>query len=54
MSNPDPATAKPAREHEDPQSSGPNLMLIYSLLGLAILIAMIVAAFIVLPFYQHR
>lgn len=39
---------------EDPRSQGPNLTFIYCLLGLALLVAIVVAAFIVLPFYQHR
>jgi hypothetical protein len=38
----------------DEPSQGPNLFLIYGLLGLAFLIAIVVAAFIVLPFYQRR
>ena len=40
---------------EDPQSSkGPNLVLIYSLIAAALLVALAVAALIVLPFYQRR
>lgn len=39
---------------EEPRAPGPNLALIYCLLGLALLVAIVVAAFIVLPFYQHR
>lgn len=35
------------------ESGGPNLKLIYGLILLAILAAIVVAAFIVLPFY-HR
>jgi hypothetical protein len=39
---------------EEQPSKGPNLTLIYSLLGLAILLAIVIAALIVLPFYQRR
>ncbi len=38
---------------EDEPSKGPNLVLIYSLLGAALLVAMGLAVLIVLPFY-HR
>ncbi|HUD57747.1 MAG TPA: hypothetical protein VMR02_21135 [Terracidiphilus sp.] len=41
------------RTQEDEASKGPNLTLIYSLLGAALLIATGLAALIVLPFY-HR
>jgi len=40
--------------HEEPDSPGPNLILIYGLIALAMLVAVAVAAFIVLPFYNHR
>ncbi|MGA2728116.1 MAG: hypothetical protein ABSE96_09905 [Terracidiphilus sp.] len=40
-------------QEEDEPSKGPNLVLIYSLLGAALLIAMGLATMIVLPFY-HR
>lgn len=36
------------------RSQGPNLKLIYSLIGLALVIAMGLAALIVLPFYLRR
>jgi len=39
---------------EETPNSGPNLTLIYSLIVLALLGAIAVAAFIVLPFYNHR
>lgn len=45
MSRPQPA-GEPAK--------GPNLVLIYGLLALALLAAMGVAALIVLPFYRGR
>ena len=40
-------------DEEDEPSQGPNLTLIYSLLGAALLIAMGLAVLIVQPFY-HR
>ena len=39
--------------HED-EPEGPNLKLFYSLIGLALLIAIAIAAMIVLPFYERR
>lgn len=54
MNSPDPVAPRRAEEEEDQPSKGPNLTLIYSLLGLALLIAIAAAAFIVLPFYQRR
>lgn len=39
---------------EDEPNQGPNLVLIYSLIALALLGAIAIAAFIVLPFYNHR
>ena len=54
MNSPDPIAPKPAREDDDTPSTGPNLTLIYSILGLVLLVAMAIAAFIVLPFYQRR
>ena len=39
---------------EDQPTKGPNLVLIYCLLGAALLGAMAVAALIVLPFYRHH
>jgi hypothetical protein len=50
MSSPD----RPSAEDDNETSKGPNLALIYSLLGLALVIALVLAAFIVLPFYQRR
>lgn len=38
---------------EDP-SRGPNLVVIYGLILLAMLVAVAVAAFIVLPFYRRH
>ncbi len=42
-----------ARTKQTNLRKGPNLILIYSLLGAALVIAMVIAALIVLPFY-HR
>jgi len=47
------------RETTDPEQnpasgSGVNLTLIYSLIALALVAAILVAMFIVLPFYQRR
>lgn len=39
---------------EDDRSQGPNLKLIYSLIILAMLIALGIAAWIVMPFYLRR
>lgn len=44
---------KANREEELEERGGPSLILIYSLIVLAMLAAIAVAAFIVLPFY-HR
>ncbi len=44
----------PAQLPDDERGSGINLTLIYSLLGLALLAAIAIAIFIVLPFYHHR
>lgn len=39
---------------QDDEPQGPNLKLMYSLIGLALLLAIGIAAMIVLPFYQRR
>ena len=44
----------PADDREDPPSRGPNLTLIYSLIVLAMIAAIAIAAMIVLPFYNRR
>lgn len=41
-------------EAEEPPSQGPSLVLLYSLIGIALLAAIFIAGLIVLPFYQHR
>jgi len=54
MSNlPKKSDTAPKLEPEQEQK-GPNLILLYALLALALLIAMAVAAMIVWPFYQRR
>ena len=43
--------------HEAPEEDshrGPSLVLIYTLLGVALVTAMAIAVLIVLPFYRHR
>lgn len=52
MKAPDRHAGEPPPDQEP--SQGPNLVLIYSLIGLALLAAIAIAAFIVLPFYNHR
>jgi hypothetical protein len=39
---------------EDDRSQGPNLKLIYSLIVLAMVVALGIAAWIILPFYMRR
>ena len=43
----------PQPENE-PESQGPNLTLMYSLIGLALLLAIGFAVMIVFPFWQRR
>ena len=50
MSNPD----RNLDLEEDAPSRGPNLVLIYSLIALALTAAIGFAVLIVLPFYRHR
>ncbi|HEY1987200.1 MAG TPA: hypothetical protein VGG85_17425 [Terracidiphilus sp.] len=45
---------KPEESLAEPGSRGPNLVLIYSLMALALLAAIAVAALVVLPFYNRR
>lgn len=49
-----PAGQDPQPPGEEPQSQGPNLFLVYGLIALGLLLAMIVAALIVWPFYKSR
>jgi hypothetical protein len=43
-----------SQQDDGQQSRGPNLVLIYSLLGAALIAAMAIAVLIVLPFYRHH
>lgn len=43
-----------ASEPEEDSAPGPNLVLLYSLIALALVVAIGLAALIVLPFYRHR
>ncbi len=54
MSSPEQLPPQPPNEEDDSPSSGPSLVLLYSLLGLALVAAVIVSLFIVLPFYHRR
>jgi hypothetical protein len=55
MSKPSPTSGHDPHEDESGEpSKGPNLILLYTLLALALLGAMAVAAAIVWPFYTHR
>ena len=62
MSNPEPQRPEDLRSvqsesvssaGEEP-SKGPNLVLLYSILALALIVAIGIAVFIVLPFYHRR
>lgn len=46
-------TEKPKQENSEPESTGPSLILLYSLIALALVIAVGFAVMIVLPFYQR-
>ncbi|HEX3891667.1 MAG TPA: hypothetical protein VHW46_03765 [Terracidiphilus sp.] len=39
---------------DDRSSRGPNLTLLFTLIGVALVIAMGIAVLIVLPFYRHH
>lgn len=39
---------------EEESHRGPNLVLVYSLLAVALVTAIAIAVLIVLPFYRHR
>jgi hypothetical protein len=47
-------SALPPDDREDTPHGGPNLTLIYSLIALAMIAALAIAAMVVLPFYSHR
>ena len=48
--SPDPG---PDNEQEPP-NRGPNLTLVYGLIVLAMIVAIVIAAMVVLPFYRRR
>jgi hypothetical protein len=54
MSDGDRPEAGPQNKIDEEPSPGPNLVLLYSLIALALAVAIGLAALIVLPFYQHR
>ncbi|MGA8732128.1 MAG: hypothetical protein WB608_25445 [Terracidiphilus sp.] len=64
MNNPEPhSSSNEGKENPEPDmqtgaadesSQGPNLVLLYSILALALLVAISLAVFIVLPFYHRR
>jgi len=59
MSSPQDAQDQPSSPHHQDDSdpvppSGPNLVLIYSLIAFALVAAIAIAVLIVLPFYQRR
>jgi hypothetical protein len=53
MSNRERRVAKTGKQEED-SAQGPNLVLLYSLIALALAVAIGVALLIVLPFYHRR
>ena len=54
MNNPEPRTDNQADDPEDPPSPGPNLILLYSLIALALAAAIGFALLIVFPFYRRQ
>lgn len=54
MSNPRLSADKPEAGHEDEPSQGPNLILLYSIIAVALVAAIGFALLIVLPFYHRR
>ena len=53
MSKPTGPDPTPNDEVNSP-NRGPNLTLVYGLIVLAMIVAIVIAAMVVLPFYQHR
>jgi|HubBroStandDraft_1064217.scaffolds.fasta_scaffold240065_2 hypothetical protein len=43
-----------AQSHEGEESRGPNLVLLYSLIALALVVAIGLAGLIILPFYRRH
>jgi hypothetical protein len=54
MSDPEPRTPPLANDREDAPSQGPNLILIYSFIALALATAIGFALLVVMPFYHRR
>ena len=54
MSEPEREPARSGNDHEEDPGKGPNLMLLYGLLALALAAAIGFALLIVLPFYHRR
>lgn len=54
MNKSDPENRKAEGAENDEPSKGPSLILMYSLIVLAIVVATAIAAIIVLPFYLRR
>jgi hypothetical protein len=54
MNDPDRPEADSKDAGGDEAAQGPNLILLYSLIALALAVAIGLAALIVLPFYQRR
>jgi hypothetical protein len=54
MSDGDQGTSSGGKDPDGPSSGEPSLRLLYSLIALALVVAIGVAVLIVLPFYQRR
>ena len=54
MSEPEREPARSGNDHEEDPGNGPNLLLLYGLLVLALAAAIGFALLIVLPFYHRR
>lgn len=54
MSQSDLENRKTEEQENDEPSKGPSLILMYSLIALAMVVATAIAAIIVLPFYLRR
>ncbi|MGH9598529.1 MAG: hypothetical protein ACRD27_01590 [Terracidiphilus sp.] len=54
MANPKTQLSKPEEAAGDEPSQGPSLVVLYSFIALALVLATVIAALIVLPFYLRR
>ncbi len=54
MSDPEQKRESSQEPEDDSPSQGPNLVLIYSLIALALVAAIFLAGMIVLPFYRRQ